>query len=345
MYIIRNARLKDLKQIRLLAKHLNTLNLPDDPKALEAVLKRSEASFHGAIKNPSKREFLFVLEDTKRKKVMGTSMIIAQHGTREAPHIYFSVMRQEHYSDTLDKWFVHKVLSLGYNFDGPTEVGGLILLPKLRGHPDRLGLQLSFVRFLFIAMHRDFFRDRVLAELLPPLEKGGKSLLWEALGKRFTGLTYTQADMFSRNNKEFVQNLFPRSLIYTTLFDPKAQAVIGVVGEKTRGVQRMLERIGFEYAHRIDPFDGGPHYEAATDDVDPIRDARKLTYMRGREGIGPYPRKGLVAMEPRKRNDRFRCIISAYGVDGSYIHIPASSAKVLGVEHEDVVWVTPLERE
>jgi arginine N-succinyltransferase len=34
------------------------------------------------------------------------------------------------------------------------------------------------------------FRDRVLSELLPPLEADGTSKLWEALGRRFTGLTY-----------------------------------------------------------------------------------------------------------------------------------------------------------
>jgi arginine N-succinyltransferase len=102
-------------------------------------------------------------------------MIMAQHGTREAPHLYFEVIEDQRYSSTLDKHFRHLILRLGRDFDGPTEIGGLILDPALRGGPGRLGKQLSYVRFLFIAVHRRNFRKRLLAELLPPLLPDGKS--------------------------------------------------------------------------------------------------------------------------------------------------------------------------
>src|SRR3546814_4797926 len=46
--------------------------------------------------------------------------------------------------------------------------------PAYRGAPGRLGKQLSFVRFLFIGRHPTWFRDRVLAELLPPLMTDGR---------------------------------------------------------------------------------------------------------------------------------------------------------------------------
>jgi arginine N-succinyltransferase len=36
----------------------------------------------------------------------------------------------------------------------------------------------------------------------------------------------------------------------------------------------MLARIGFRYAQRVDPFDGGPHFVASTDDVPLVRDVR-----------------------------------------------------------------------
>src|SRR5688572_11561936 len=113
-------------------------------------------------------------------------MIHAQHGTRRAPHIFFRVEQDERYSVTLDRYFVHKTLRIGYNYDGPTEIGGLILLPEYRGNPEQLGKLLSYTRFLFVAMHRAVFRDRVISELLPPLEADGTSLLWKHLGHRFT---------------------------------------------------------------------------------------------------------------------------------------------------------------
>ena len=38
----------------------------------------------------------------------------------------------------------------------------------------------------------------------------------------------------------------------------------------------MLRRIGFSYAERIDPFDGGPHFIAKTDDITLVRRALEL---------------------------------------------------------------------
>jgi arginine N-succinyltransferase len=129
-------------------------------------------------------------------------------------------------------------------------------------------------RFLYIARHRPAFRDDVLSELMPPLEPDGASLLWESLGRRFTGLTYQQADRLSQNNKEFIRTLFPQDPLYASLLPPHVQELIGQVGPETKAVEKMLREIGFAYAHRIDPFDGGPHFQARTDDIIPVRSTR-----------------------------------------------------------------------
>jgi arginine N-succinyltransferase len=185
----------------------------------------------------------------------------------------------------MDLLFKHQVLRLGFNYDGPTEVGGLIVDPEFRKTSFGLGRQLSYVRFLFIKMHRALFRDRLLAELLPPLSHLGESLLWEALGRRFTGLSYIEADHISRTNKEFIKTLFPDGRIYTTLFEPAVREVIGAVGKPSQSACRMLTEIGFEYQKRVDPFDGGPHYEARTDDVLPVRSAVQLSAASRQSGL------------------------------------------------------------
>ncbi len=136
-------------------------------------------------------------------------MIFAQHGSRRAPHVFFDVLEEERYSETLDRHFAHRVLRIGYNYKGLTEIGGLVLRPEFRRHPERLGRSLAYVRFLYLARHRQLFRDEVLSELMPPLEPDGTSLLWESLGRRFTGLTYQEADRLSQTNKEFIRALFP----------------------------------------------------------------------------------------------------------------------------------------
>jgi len=274
MFLIREAFPEDLDQIHEVARYLDTVNLPNDRAVLERIIDKSRRSFAGQI-DTFERGYLFVLLDGEARRIIGTCMIHAQHGTRKAPHVFFEVFEEERYSETLDRYFVHQCLRLGYNYSGPTEIGGLILVPEYRGRPEGLGKLLSYVRFLYIAMYRARFRDEVLSELLPPLEADGASLLWESLGRHFTGLTYQEADRLSHENKEFIRTLFPQGLIYTCLLPRNVQAVIGQVGPQTRGVEKMLTKIGFEYARHLDPFDGGPHYHAATDEITLVKKTRR----------------------------------------------------------------------
>jgi arginine N-succinyltransferase len=266
-YEIRGATVADEDQLLSVARYLNTVNLPADRAEIRGLLEHAEKSFSGAVKEARHREYVFVLIDRESDRIVGTSMIIGQLGRRDAPYVYVDVFDEERYSATLDKHFRHVVLKVGYSYSGPTEIGGLIVSPDYRKKPERLGLMISWVRFLFLRMHREWFRDELLAELLPPLEPDGTSHLWNALGRKFTEMTYAEADRLSKKNKEFVRGLFPEGPIYASLLPDDAQGVIGKVGAQTRGVEKMLRRIGFRYAYRVDPFDGGPHFTATTDEV------------------------------------------------------------------------------
>src|SRR5580693_8460751 len=270
-YEIRGALPADEDQLLEVAAHLNTVNLPADRAEIRAILEHSQKSFTGAVKDPRRREYVFVVVELGQNRIVGTSMIIGQLGRRDCPYIYVDVFEEERYSGTLDKHFRHVVLKIGYSYSGPTEIGGLIVEPDSRKRPERFGIAISYVRFLFIKMHRDWFRDELLAELLPPLEPDGTSHLWNAVGRKFTEMTYAEADRLSKKNKEFVRALFPEGPIYATLLPESAQDVIGKVGAQTRGVERMLRRIGFRYAWRVDPFDGGPHFTAPTDEITLVR--------------------------------------------------------------------------
>jgi arginine N-succinyltransferase len=348
MFVIRSATPDDLKSVQRLAAVLNTVNLPNDPQALKALIELSTRSFSGKVKDPFERELLFVMEDRAARRIVGTSQIIAQHGTREAPHIYFDVFEEERYSQTIDKHFRHKVLRIGFDYEGPTEIGGLVLDPDYRRTPGKLGKQLSFVRFIFMAMHRDQFRDRVLAELLPPLGENGRSALWEALGRRFTGMDYLEADRISKTNKEFIQNLFPSGLIYASLFDREAQEVLGKVGPATEGVKKMLMSVGFEPLGRIDPFDGGPHFEARTEDIWPVTQTRRARAVVVERSLivdsQGESADGLVAFEPKaprtKKDGHFRCVQTEFRVseNGKRVEIPEEAAEALRVEDGDRIY-------
>jgi arginine N-succinyltransferase len=274
-YSIRDARPSDEDQLLAVAQHLDTVNLPAVREEIQAILDESAKSFSGVIRDARRRSYVFVLIDHEADKIIGTSMVIGQLGRRDAPYIYLDVMDEERYSQTLDKHFSHRVLKIGYSYNGPTEIGGLILLPEYRNAKERLGLFVSYVRFLFMKMHRDYFRDEVLAELLPPLEPDGTSHLWDAVGRHFTGMTYADADLLSKKNKEFIKGLFPEGSIYASLLSQSAQALIGKVGAQTKGVEKMLQRIGFRYAERVDPFDGGPHFTAPTDEITLVQESHR----------------------------------------------------------------------
>lgn len=271
MFILRDVRLEDLDELEILARHLNTVNLPANRERLEELIRASQESFRGERPGQKEREYVFVLCDMALGRVVGTGMIIAQHGTFRRPSVYFNVQREQKYSETLDRHFVHEVLQLSFNYEGPTEIGGLIVHPDYQGHPRKLGKILSFGRFLYMGLHREDFRNQIIAELLPPLNPDGSSDLWECLGANFTGLDYTTADKLSRQNVEFIRSLFPTTPIYTALLPTNVREKIGQVGPSTLPVERMLTSIGFRYDNSIDPFDGGPTFAVETDACELIK--------------------------------------------------------------------------
>ncbi len=341
MLLLRDAQRADLPSLSRLAKVLDTVNLPYDERALAKIVDRSTRSFGGRVRDPFERTYVFVAEEARTRRIVGTSMIIAQHGTRESPCTFFDVSEREHYSSTLDRHFRHAVLSMGYHFDGPTEIGGLVVDPDSRGGEERAGKQLAYVRFLYMAAFRDRFRETVLAELMPPLTKDGRSLFWEAFGKRFTDLDYQTADKLSRGNKEFIQQLFPPVDVYATLFPERVRDVLGRVAPETEPVRHLLEKIGFRYVNRVDPFDGGPHYEARLLDVTLVRAHRRL-----RLDPEPIVRGGeerLVALVKAAGRSRFRAVRCASAVAGDALRIPADVRALLGAAPGDRLHAVPFE--
>ena len=323
-----------------LARHLNSVNLPNDRDHIKRLLEHSEKSFRGEVPE-RKRKFVFLVCDRTTGEALGTSTIIAQLGRRDAPYIYLDVIDEEKYSGALDRHFHHTVLRIGFSYDGPTELGGLVVAPAHRNSPERFGRLISYVRFLYIAEHRALFRDQLLAELLPPLEPDGTSHLWEALGRRFTGMSYAEADLLSSENKSFVRDLFPSGNVYASLLSPEARGVIGKVGAQTKGVEKMLRRVGFRYAKRIDPFDGGPHFVAPIEEVSLVQETRRLPLRSGAVGAGA-PR-ALIARSLGEA-PFFRALAEAAEPGDTHVTLSPEAASALGASDGDVLSVLPLSR-
>jgi arginine N-succinyltransferase len=158
-------------------------------------------------------------------------------------------------------------------------------------------------------------------------------------------MTYAEADRLSKKNKEFVKGLFPEGPIYASLLPLDAQGVIGRVGAQTKGVERMLRRIGFRYAYRVDPFDGGPHFTAMTDDVSLVqRSFRAPMSCRLERGaaMAAVKERALVAVEP-KGPPFFQAALVPWRREPSGVALDEDAALHLGVAEGDEVWLLPLD--
>jgi arginine N-succinyltransferase len=270
--LLREVQERDIESLERLATIPGFINLQNDRDFLKEKITRSTASFGDQLADKSEAKYVFVAEDLGSGRVLGTSMIAAQHGTAEAPHFYFEVGTEEKISTTINTGFIHGTLKLKYDTNGPSEIGGLVLDNDARNNSEaRVGRQISFVRFMYLGLNKTRFKRKLLAELLPPLNKKGQSPLWEAVGRRFTNMDYWEADQLCQKNKEFIFSLFPSGKIYTTFLPAEARNAIGKVGKETEPVVHMLNKIGFAYKNQVDPFDGGPHLWANIDEIVPIR--------------------------------------------------------------------------
>jgi arginine N-succinyltransferase len=156
-------------------------------------------------------------------------------------------------------------------------------------------------------------------------------------------MTYAEADRASKKNKEFIKGLFPEGAIYATLLPQDAQDVIGKVGTGTRGVEKMLRRIGFNYAWRVDPFDGGPHFTAPTDEVALVQKTHEARVSKLLAASEAPKTRALVAVETSEA-PFFRCVYAPWKAGGDASgELVKDAAEHLGVAEGAKVWILPIE--
>jgi arginine N-succinyltransferase len=337
MFVIRPAQPKDLPTLLKLARMVHFINLPADSDLLTAKIRKSLASFTGKAKSERERQFMFVLEDTETENVIGTSAVISAVSWPGFPHVFLKLGRREFVSKDLATGQVHTTLQFGTDESSPSEMGGLILAPGYRGHKEKLGAMLSAVRFHFIGLHRAWFSERIIAEMMGAVTPDSHTLLWEYLGRRFINLSYKEADLFSARSKEFMLSLFPREEIFVSLLPPEARNLIGRVGEETEPALAMLKKQGFRETGHVDPFDGGPYVEAVRDEIPLVKATTVRTL-----GDGAAALAGSAIVSHEARED-FRAVRTPWALDGETLLISDEAMQALGVRAGARVGFTPIE--
>ena len=329
---IRPARGSDLDALLELATLTGGgfTNLPADAGSLAERLALSDASFARVADAPHNELYILLLEQAGSGRIGGCGMVFSKIGV-EWPFYSYKLGTLSQSSKELGRTFAMPFLSLTTDHDGASEVGGLFLRPDLR--TGGLGRLLARSRYLFIAQHRARFGDKLLAELRGVLDEAGNSPFWDALGAKFFGMDFPQADAFNAiNGNQFIADLMPRHPIYTALLPQSAQAVIGQPHPKGRAALAMLEAEGFSFDNYVDIFDGGPTVTARTDQVRSVRDAAAARVI---ELAAETDERFTRALLAHGRLTDFRSWIGHVAVASGGIILPASEALAMSITPGD----------
>jgi arginine N-succinyltransferase len=193
------------------------------------------------------------------------------------------------------------------------------------------------IRFHYIGLHREWFGDRIIAEMAAPITPDSRNTLWEYLGRRFINLEYSEADQFCRHSKEFVTSLFPKGEIYASLLPPEARNLIGKVSPEAEPAKAMLEALGFSYIGHCDPFDGGPYLEASLAKIPLVLNTR---IVKVGAPVREYPMEGFISFTG---SSGFRAVRTRFANSKSNdeVCIPQEQAELIGANIGDIVAITP----
>ena len=330
---LRAARAADLEALYEMAKLTGGgfTNLPPERAALKAKLDRAEAAFGTDSDTIADELFVLVLENGRTGAVRGTCQLMTQVGQRW-PFYSYRLNTLTQYSQELDRTVRAELLSLVTDLEGSSEVGGLFLHPNERA--GGLGLLLARSRYMFVAMHRKRFADRILAELRGIIDERGGSPFWDGVAGRFFGMNFQDADYFNAiNGNQFIADLMPKHPVYIAMLNEDARSVIGIPHPTGRAAMRMLEDEGFRCEGYVDIFDGGPTMVARTDNVTSVKNSCEATV------TGLSVDEGERAILATGRLGTFRACFGARVMDGEGgIAIDSASADLLDVCEGDVVW-------
>ncbi|GGB61927.1 arginine N-succinyltransferase [Henriciella pelagia] len=294
-YVMRPSRLDDFEVLMQLAEESGPgfTSLPVHERILRERLEKSQKSFAGELTEPQYGKYLMMLEDQESGEIGGCSAVKAGVGI-DQPFFNYRVITVAQASQAADRRFDLDALVLTNEFVGYTEVGTLFLREAHRG--SGAGRLLAQSRYLLVASAPDRFGDMILAELRGVVDGDGQTPFWDAIGRHFFRMEFTEADILSAiTDNQFILDLMPKYPIYVDLLPPEAREVIGRCHADGVGAMKLLEWEGFRFERTVDIFDGGPLVAAARSTVRTIRESRTVTVRTGDAG----GRTGIMS------NDRF----------------------------------------
>lgn len=330
--VIRPAALSDLESLHALALSagLGMTNLPPCRERLMGLLNASADALAGNRKAGS--QILLVMEAGGKAggEVVGTGCIFPSVGG-DWPFYSYRIGRLRQTSQALGKVVENTILTPVNDYDGSAEVGGLFVRPGLRGLAG--GRLMARSRYLFMAEHRDWFGDRVVSELRGYQDADGRSPFWEAVGRKFYGLEFKEADRISVGaGKQVIADLGPKYPIYLNLLPTDAALSVGQFHPDGARAHALLTEEGFRFEGCIDIFDAGPTMVADIDNLRAVRDSRVGAISE----IGPCE-DGPEALACAGAVESFRASRGQVWVREGELRVSPELAAALNVQVGDVI--------
>ncbi|WP_166263204.1 arginine N-succinyltransferase [Marinobacter caseinilyticus] len=342
MLVIRPIQDSDLEDLYVMAQGAGKglTSLPANRELLAKKIRRATESFNQRSA-PEAGMYLFALEDTVLKKCVGISGIEARVGLEEVFYNY-RLSTTVNASRELGVHVRTPTLNLNNDMTDTTEICSLLLSDTHRKGGN--GLLLSRSRFMYLDDFGRHFSEKVFAEMRGVSDANGQSPLWDALGRRFFDMEFSEADYLSGvGNKSFIAELMPKFPIYLPLLPADARAVIGCVHDNTAPALRMLQAEGFNFNGQVDIFDGGPVVEAFIHNVRTVRESLNRHVLISRKSVDlDVPSEERVMVSNRSFRDFRVTTLPMHCINPDTVSVPAEVAEALQVTSGDVVRLAPL---
>ena len=336
MWVVRAVRIEDLdallKLVQSATRGLTSLQL-DRNRLLDRV-EQSVFAFSRSATSPRGEPFVLVLANDETGELVGTSTIYTKTGGYQ-PFYAYELTESHHHSEMLGVDNKRTYLQLQRIHDGPTEIGSLFLRGTYRGKGR--GRWLSLARFALIAMRRNRFADRVIAEMRGRANADGSVPFWDAVTGQFIPVDFATVDAMSTVSKQFIEEMMPMHPIYLDLLPREIREGIGQVHDETVPALEMLRSEGFQPTSQVDIFDAGPVIDCATNQINAVRRTQQCAVTGFVDKLSEASEDAIVCSD----RDGFTSVLSKVFWKDEGIELTRDVTEVLGVNVGDECHVLP----
>ncbi|MBI3900229.1 MAG: arginine N-succinyltransferase [Gammaproteobacteria bacterium] len=329
MWVVRPAQASDAEQLVALAKQATLVHtLPRTAADVGRYIERSLLSFASAVIAPSNEFYVLVLQDADG----GLGGVAAVSATAGADGTFFAFRNDVINQVARDLRIAHDVQVLTLCSD-LTSYSQLLSFFARPASVDRSGADLlSRARLMLATLAPQRFADGFFVSLAGWNDADRQSPFWEAIGRKFFGMDYLQAEQAVQGarNRTLIVELMPYYPIYAALLPDSAKNCLGKPHPASELPFEILNKEGLQPGKYIDIFDGGPILQAHRSQIKSLTTATTLVAKPAAQ-TRDQRRQFLVSCN---RFSDFRCVLTDAEVQPSdnCIYLPPATFHALEIE-------------